>query len=166
MINTLHSEYDHLFAPPYLTKKDDPSVPTIKCTIGQRIFYNTFYDIGSGVNIMSKIMYEYLFGNEPLFSSYMLLQLADQTIQFPEGIAKDVLVKIQDHYAPADFMVLDIGADEEDTPIILERLFPNITNAIIYVGSEQVHFQFPVEKVHCYFNSYTTYEQQKRATLG
>jgi hypothetical protein len=61
-INTLRSEYDHLLASPYLTK-DDPSVPTIECTIGQRIFHKTFCDIGSGVNIMSKVTYEYLFGD-------------------------------------------------------------------------------------------------------
>jgi hypothetical protein len=33
MINTLRFEYDHLFASPFLVKKDDPSVPTIECTI-------------------------------------------------------------------------------------------------------------------------------------
>jgi len=36
------------------------------------------------------------------------------------------------------------------------------TNAIIYIGSGQVHFQFLREKVHYYFNSYTTYEQPKK----
>jgi hypothetical protein len=33
MINTLQSEYDHLLAPPFLAKKDDPGVPIIECTI-------------------------------------------------------------------------------------------------------------------------------------
>jgi hypothetical protein len=33
MINTLRSEYDHLLAPPFLAKKDDPGVPIIECTI-------------------------------------------------------------------------------------------------------------------------------------
>ena len=65
MINTLRLEYDHLLASPFLAKKDDPSVPTIECTIGQRIFHKTFYDIGSSVNIMSKVTYKYLFGDEP-----------------------------------------------------------------------------------------------------
>jgi len=51
MINTLQSEYDHLLASPFLTKKEDPGVPMIECTIRQRIFHNTFSDIGSGVNI-------------------------------------------------------------------------------------------------------------------
>ena len=135
MINTLWSEYDHLLASPYLTKKDDPGVPTIECTIGQRVFHNTFYDIGSGVNIISKIMYEYLFGDELLFPTYMQLQMVDQSIQFPKGITKDIMVRIYDHYAHADFMVLDMGEEEDDTPIILRRSFLNTTNAIIYVGS-------------------------------
>jgi hypothetical protein len=46
IINTIRSEYDHLLAPPFLEKKDDPSVPTIECTIGQKIFHKTFYNIG------------------------------------------------------------------------------------------------------------------------
>ena len=107
---------------------------------------------------MSKVTYEYLFGNKPLYPTYMQLQMADQSIWFLEGIAKDVMVRIQDHFAPADFMVLDMGEEEDDTPIILGRPFLNTTNAIIYVGSRQVHFQFPREKLRGYFNSYTTYE--------
>ena len=66
------------------------------------------------------------------------------------------MVRIHDHYAPVDFMVLDMGEEEDDTPIILGRPFLNTTNMIIYVGSG--HFQIPREKVRYYFNSYTTYE--------
>ena len=144
MINKLRSEYDYLLASPFLTKKGDPGIPTIECTIGQRIFHNTFCDIGSGVNIMSKVMYDYLFGDEPLFPTYKQLQMADQSIRFPEGIAKHIMVRIQDHYVPTDFMILDMGEEEEeeDIPIILERPFLNTTNAIINVGSRQVHFQY------------------------
>jgi hypothetical protein len=73
IINTIWSEYDHLFAPPFLAKKDDPSVPTIECTIGQKIFRKTFCDVGSGVKIISNVTYEYLFDNEPLYLPYMQL---------------------------------------------------------------------------------------------
>jgi hypothetical protein len=45
----------------------------IECMIRQWIFHNTFYDIRSGVNIMSK--------------------MADQSIRFLKGIAKDTRVK-------------------------------------------------------------------------
>jgi hypothetical protein len=71
IIKIIRSEYDHLLAPPFLAKKDDPGVLTIECTISQKIFHKTFYDIGSGVNIISKITYEYLFGNEPLYLTYI-----------------------------------------------------------------------------------------------
>ena len=80
MINTLRSEYDHLLASPFLAKKDDPSVPMIECTIRQRIFHKTFCNIGSSVNIMSKVTYEYLFGNESVYPTYMQLQMANQSI--------------------------------------------------------------------------------------
>jgi hypothetical protein len=65
--------------------------------------------------------------------------MEDQSIRFLESIVKDIMVKIQDHYASADFMILDME-EEDDSPIILGRPFLNTTNAIIYVGSEQVHF--------------------------
>jgi hypothetical protein len=61
--------------------------------------------------------------------------MADQSIRFLERIAKDIMVRIQDYYVHADFVVLEMGEEEEDVPIILERLFLNTTNTIIYVGS-------------------------------
>ena len=76
----------------------------------------------------------------------MQLQMADQSIQFSEGITKDVMVRIHDQFAIVDFMVLDMEEEEDDMPIILGRPFLNTTNAIIYVGSRQVHVQFPREK--------------------
>jgi hypothetical protein len=81
MINAVNAESNHLLALPFLIKKDDPRVPIIECTINQKIFHNTFCDIGSGANIMSKATYEYLFGNEPLYLTYMQLQMADQSLR-------------------------------------------------------------------------------------
>jgi hypothetical protein len=132
MINTIQSEYEGLLVPPFLAKKDDPRVPTIECLINQKVFHKT---------------------------SYIYVVADGRPIsQFLEGIAKDVIVQIQDHYVPADFMVLDMGVEDEETPIILGRPFLNTTNTIIYIGSGQVHFQFLDGKVHCHFNSYTNYE--------
>ena len=56
-------------------------------------------------------------------------------------------------------MVLDMGAEGEDTPIILGRPYLNTTNTIIFIRSGQVHFQFLDGKVRCHFNSYTNHEQ-------
>jgi hypothetical protein len=65
--------------------------------------------------------------------------MADQSVRFPKEIEKDVIVQIQDRYVPANFMVLDMGVEDEETPIILGRPFLNTTNAVIYIGSRQVH---------------------------
>jgi hypothetical protein len=115
MINTIQSDYEGLLAPPFLAKKDDPRVPTIDCLINQKVFHKIFCDIESGVNIMSKVTYKNLFGNEPLYPTYMQLQMADQSVRFLEGITKDVIVQIQNCYVSADFMVLDMGVEDKET---------------------------------------------------
>jgi hypothetical protein len=38
----------------------------------------------------------------------MYLQLADQSIRYPVGIAKDIPVKIREFFIPVDFVVLDM----------------------------------------------------------
>ena len=69
---------------------------------------------------MSKVTYDYLFDDEPLFPTYVQLQMADQSIWFLEGIAKDIMVRIQDNYVPTDFMILDMEEEEEDVLSSLE----------------------------------------------
>jgi hypothetical protein len=69
-----------------------------------------------------------------------------------DGIAKDVPIQIDDHFIPTDFLVRDVGEDEYDPPIILGRPFLNTTKAIIYIGTGEVHFHFPIGKVCHHFN--------------
>jgi len=85
--------------------------------------------------------------------------MADQIYWFPEGIAKDIPVQIDDHFIPIDFLVLDMGEEDYDPPIILGRPFLNTTRAIIYIGIGEAHFQFPLEKVHRYFTNYEVSEE-------
>ena len=59
------------------------------------------------------------------------------------------MVRIHDQFSPTNFIVLDMGEEDNDTPIILGRSFLNTTNVIIYVRSGEVHFQFLGEKVRC-----------------
>jgi len=77
--------------------------------------------------------------------------MADQTFRKVEGIATDVPVKIDDHFVHTDFQVIDMGEDEYDPPIILERPFLSTVKAIIYFGIGEVHMHFPSEKVRRYF---------------
>jgi hypothetical protein len=65
--------------------------------------------------------------------------MVDQSQRFLEGIARDVPVKIKDHYVLTDFLVINMGY-EQDPPIVLGIPFLNITKAIIYIRTGEIHF--------------------------
>ena len=83
---------------------------------------------------MAAVTYQLLFGTMPLKSTYIQLQMADQTFRKVEGI-----------------QVIDMGENEYDPPIILGRPFLSTIKAIIYIGTGEVHMHFPSKKVHRYF---------------
>ena len=41
----------------------------------------------------------------------MLMQLADSTVWYPEGIAEHVFVRVRDSFIIADFVVMDMEGD-------------------------------------------------------
>jgi hypothetical protein len=126
-------------------------------------FQKAICDTRSGINIMAKATYEYLYGTMPLDPTYVQLQMADQSFRFMDEIAKNVPIKIDDHFILTDFLVIGMGEDEYDPPIILGRPFLSTTKAIIYIATGEVHFQFPSEKVRRYFNSnYIVDEEPKK----
>jgi hypothetical protein len=80
-----------------------------------------------------------------------------------EGLVKDIPIQIDDHFILTDFLVVDMGEDEYDPPIILGRPFLSTTKAIIYIATGEVHFQFPLEKVRHHFNNnYIVDEEPKK----
>jgi len=84
--------------------------------------------------------------------------MADQSLRFLKGMVKDVIVRIQEQYIPTDFRVLDMQGDDE-TPILLERLFLYTAKANIYIGLGHIHFNLPTGKVHCQFRTLVNREQ-------
>jgi len=67
--------------------------------------------------------------------------MADQTVLFLEGLARDILIKIKNTYVAVDFIVLDMGSNT-DVPIILGRPFLSMVDSTIYMGPAQIHMQF------------------------
>jgi hypothetical protein len=63
----------------------------------------------------------------------MCLELGDNSIRYPLGIAKDVPVKVGHHFIPVDFVVLKMG-EREKPPLILGRPFLKTMGATIDVG--------------------------------
>jgi len=64
----------------------------------------------------------------------MQLQLANSSVRHPEGIAEDVLVRVQDCFILVDFVVLHMD-NQKETTRILGRPFLNIADAHIDVGA-------------------------------
>ncbi|XP_070005179.1 uncharacterized protein [Nicotiana sylvestris] len=76
-------------------------------------------DLGASINLMPLSLYKKLGLGAPKPTTVML-QLADRSIAYPEGVIEDVLLKIGKFIFPADFIILDFEADEK-VPIILGR---------------------------------------------
>jgi hypothetical protein len=74
-----------------------------------------------------------------LVPTSMCLQLADQSIRYPIGIAEDIPVKIKEFFIPVDFVVLDMQLDSK-VSLILGRPFLSTANAHIDVGIIEVKF--------------------------
>jgi hypothetical protein len=96
---------------------------------------------------MPKVVYDKL-NHHALAHTTMCLQLADQTVRYPAGIAENILVKIWNFFIPVDFVVLDMEVDAK-TPLILSRPFLSIANAHIdaRAGEIQLNINGQQEKV-------------------
>ena len=73
----------------------------------------------------------------------MCVQLADSTIRYPEGIAKNVLVRVCDSFVLADFVVMDI---EGDLGVVGRG------EICFRVGKENMFFRFKLKKEQCILN--------------
>jgi hypothetical protein len=67
----------------------------------------------------------------------MYLQLADQSVHYPTGIAEDIPVRVWDFFVPVDFVILDMDVDTR-TPLILGRPFLSTANANNDVGAREI----------------------------
>ena len=110
-------------------KKKDPGCPTIDCSIGSQNFENALCHLGASVSVMPKKVFDKL-NYSTLMPASMCLQLVDQSVRYPIGLAENILVKIQNFFIPVDFVVLDMQEDMK-TALILGRPFLSTTNAHI-----------------------------------
>ena len=87
----------------------------------------------------------------------MQLQLANSLVWHPEGIAKDVPVRVRDYFVLVDFVVLDMD-NQKETTLILGRPFLNTVDVHIDVGAEEIQlhingkeekFDFRPKKEQC-----------------
>ncbi|CAH9109654.1 unnamed protein product [Cuscuta europaea] len=98
-------------------KCSDPGMFTIPCTIGGTTFPRALLDLGASINVIPYSVYKSLqFG--PLHQTGVVIQLADHSSTYPKGVIEDVLVEVENMVFPVDFYVLEMGNDDQITPIM------------------------------------------------
>jgi hypothetical protein len=126
-----------------LEKQKDPGCPTIPCSVGSFKFEKALCDLGASVSVMPRDVFEKL--RLPLEPMGMCLELGDNSIRYPLGIAEDVPMKVGHHFIPVYFMVLEIG-EREKPPLILGRPSLRTVGATIDVSKGGINFDINGEK--------------------
>jgi hypothetical protein len=126
-----------------LDKQKDPGCPTIPCSVGSFQFEKALCDLGASVSVMPGDVFDKL--RLPLEPTGMCLELGDNSICYPLGIAKVVPVKVGHHFIPVDFVVLEM-VEREKPPLILGRPFLNTVGATIDVGKGEIMFDINGER--------------------
>jgi hypothetical protein len=126
-----------------LEKQKDPGCPTIPCSVSSFNFEKALCDLGASVSVMPRDVFEKL--RLPMEPTGICLELGDNSIRCPLGIAEDVPVKIGHHFIPVDFVVLEMG-EREKPPLILGRPFLKTVGATIDVGKGEIMFDINGER--------------------
>jgi hypothetical protein len=126
-----------------LEKQKDPRCPTIPCFVGSFNFEKALCDLGASVSVKLRDVFEKL--RLPLEPTGMCLELGDNSIRYPLGIAEDVAMKVGHHFIPVDFVVLEMG-ERKKPPIILGRPFLKTVGATIDVGKGEIMFNINGER--------------------
>ncbi|XP_071902547.1 uncharacterized protein [Coffea arabica] len=136
-------------------KCGDPGMFTIPCKIGNTVIRRAMLDLGASINVMPKSIYASL-KLGPLKETGIIIQLADRTNAYPDGLVEDVLVKVNDLVFPADFYVLDMDDDHspDPSPLLLGRPFMSTAQTKIDVNKGTLSMEFDGEIVH--FNIFDT----------
>jgi hypothetical protein len=126
-----------------LEKQKDPGCPTIPCSVGSFNFEKALCDLGASVSVMPRDVFEKL--RLPMEPASICLDLGDNSIRYPLGIAEDVPVKVGNHFIPVDFVMLEMG-EREKPPLILGRPFLKTVGATIDVGKGEITFDINGER--------------------
>ncbi|XP_016185615.1 uncharacterized protein LOC107627281 [Arachis ipaensis] len=126
-------------------KLKDPGSFFLPCTIGDIIIDKALYDLGSSINLMPLSMIRRL-SIDKVKPTQMSLELVDRSLVIPKGVIENLLIRVGKFIFPADFVILDLE-EEGDDSIILGRPFLTIARAIIDVEQEQMTLRVNDEKI-------------------
>ncbi|XP_027096001.1 uncharacterized protein [Coffea arabica] len=130
-------------------KCGDPRMFTIPCKIGNTSIRNAMLDLGASINVIPKVIYASL-NLDPLKETGIIIQLADRTNVYPDGVIEDVLVQVNNLVFSADFYILDMGDEHSPnlSPILLGRPFLSTARTKIDVSEGTLTMEFDGQIVH------------------
>ncbi|XP_027152320.1 uncharacterized protein LOC113752407 [Coffea eugenioides] len=129
-------------------KHKDPGMFTVPCKIGNVKVEKALIDLGAAVNIMPRSIYNFL-NLGPLKETSVIMQLADRSNAYPDGVLEDILVQVDKLVFPADFYVLEMDDDFSVSPLILlgrPFLMTSKTKIDVYSGTLTMEFDGEIIK--------------------
>ncbi|XP_050875907.1 uncharacterized protein LOC127079565 [Lathyrus oleraceus] len=115
------------------------------CVIYKFFIDKALCDLGASVSLMPLLIYERLNLGD-LKPAKIFIQLVGRLVNYPVGIAKDILVRIGQLYIPTYFVVIDIKEDS-NIPILSSRHFLATISVIIDVKRRKLTFEVGQEKI-------------------
>ena len=99
-------------------KCKDLGMLIILCKIGSVRVEKTMLNLGACINIMPHFIYLSL-NVGPLKETGMIIQLADMSNVYLDGVLEDVLVQVNELVFPANFYVLDMEEDNSSKSVLI-----------------------------------------------
>ncbi|GKB54054.1 reverse transcriptase domain-containing protein [Tanacetum coccineum] len=125
-------------------KLGDPRSFLIPCNF-KTFSCNALADLGASINLMPYSLYAKL-SLETLKPTKMTVRLADRSVQYPVGIAKNMLVKVGKFTFLADFVILEMEEDSK-VPLILGCPFLHTADAVIRVKQKQLNLGVGTKRI-------------------
>ncbi|XP_027090426.1 uncharacterized protein [Coffea arabica] len=148
-------------------KYGDPGMFSISCGIGNTRIRDAMLDLGASINVMPKSFYMSL-NLGPLKKTRIIIQLADCTNDYPDGLIEDVLVKVNDLVFPADFYVLDMHDEHSHnrSPLMSGRPFLSTAETKIDEKRSTLTMKFDGEVVHFNIFDIMKYSSKSHSVFG
>ncbi|GJY74463.1 reverse transcriptase domain-containing protein [Tanacetum coccineum] len=145
-------------------KLGDPDKFLIPCDFQGMVECSALVDLGASINLMPLSVWKKLSLPE-LTSTRMTLELADQSINQPKGVAEDVFIKVGKFHYPADFVVVDYDADPQ-VPFILRIPFLRTARVLIDVYGEEITLRFNDEAITFKFGQTSRYSYNNSESVN
>lgn len=126
-------------------RQEDLGKFTLSCFIEHFYFCNFLYDLGANISMISYAIYKKLELRAFKRTRY-LFQLVNGVVKHARGVAKNIVIKVDQFLFSKNFVVVDRDQEELDTHVILIRSFLAISGAIINILEGSITLKVGVNK--------------------